>query len=388
MALSFLTGLIALLILYTYIGYPLALYFTFKLTRKPPARWYKDYWPSVAMIVPAHNAEKFIRKKLASCQSLEYEGELRVYFVLDGCTDQTACVLNSMDSLGNRWDFKVLESRERVGKEKAIRNALAKIPEKVLVFSDADAEPKSDVVKQLVGPLANDRIGVVCGRESHIASDGASAGEGEGLFYRYEHLIKLWQIPFTSMTYIQGGVFSIRKELFPIELVEGCTQDGVIAFKSVLAGYRVLYSPDAVSCEPYNISVGQDFDRRVRTVARAYFSVLCFAKALVIGAPWYFFHIFSHRLLRWLFIPLFGSLVLFASLAALENPVFWGIPMLQSIFLVFAAFGKVLENAGKKFLPFYVPFYFITLHWAAFVGVFKTMLGRRVVTWQPTALKG
>ncbi|MCC9642364.1 glycosyltransferase [Rhodopirellula sp. JC740] len=377
----------AVVIGYTYVGYPVLLWVLNRLgARNNQEASFGDQWPSATLVIPVHNGETVLRQKLTNCDGLQYEGDLSILFVLDGCNDGSEAVLRECIAQNVcRWPVSLFDSGERVGKEAALRQALGTVSSDVLVFSDADADFSSSTVAELVGPLTNPKVGVCCGRETHISAAGAGAGEGEGLFYRYENQIKKWQIPICSMTYVQGGVFSIKRELFPKRIKPGCTQDGVIAFETVLAGQAVRFVPTAVSTEPYKITVGQDFARRVRTVCRAFFAVACYAKLFLLPRTlWYGFHLMSHRVLRWFFIPLFLVMFVAAILGVGTYPELWLLITAQIGFLVLALIGWFIESQGRRMKLPYFAYYFVILHTAAFIAVVKTILGHRVVTWQPT----
>lgn len=221
------------LIFYAYIGYPILLWVLAKVFgQRRTQAFADDQWPSASLIIPVHNGASLVADKIANCQSLQYPGNLDIWFVLDGCTDGTADALQqAVKTSDDRWPVRVHESKERVGKEVALRQLIGDLETEVLVFSDADAQFQSDTVMQLVGPLSDPTVGVACGRETHVSGGPNSTGaaQGEGLFYKIENAIKLWQIPVCSMTYVQGGVFSCRREIFPMQLRPGCTQDGLIA---------------------------------------------------------------------------------------------------------------------------------------------------------------
>ncbi|TWT92700.1 glycosyltransferase [Stieleria varia] len=372
---------------YTYIGYPILLWLLNRLGVAGDTQTsFEDRWPSATLVIPVHNGETVLRQKLINCDALQYNGDLSILFVLDGCSDGSESVLR--EGIANelcRWPVSIYDSGTRVGKETALRQALGDVKTEVLVFSDADADFSPSTVAELVGPLANPKIGVCCGRETHVSAAGGGAGEGEGLFYRYENQIKKWQIPICSMTYVQGGVFSIKRELFPERIKPGCTQDGVIAFETVLAGQAVRFVPTAVSTEPYKITVGQDFARRVRTVCRAFFAVLCYSKLFFLPRTlWYGFHLMSHRVLRWFFIPLFVIMLAAAIVDVFNHPILWVLIAAQIGFVMLAVIGWFNESKGRRMKLPYFAYYFVILHTAAFIAVIKTFLGHRVVTWQPT----
>ena len=387
MSMTYLAAVPLLLILYIYAGYPIVLKIASLLKAKGDVEIPKDRdeWPTLSIVVTAHNAAHLISEKLSNLSSIEYQGEMDINFVLDGCTDQTASKIQEFANLVP-WDVHVIETEQRNGKEVAIRNAMPRFRGEALMFSDADAELKPDAVLELVKKLKQPDVGVVCGRELHLSREKNSAGEGQGMFYRYEDLIKRMQEKCTSMCYIQGGVFAMWRDLYPKEIPVGCTQDGIIAFDTILSGKRVAYQPSAVSQEYYDIDMKADFSRRIRTVNRAFYSVCCRRQIFnPLRAGWYGIHVLSARVLRWMVVPIallsFALLCYAASMG--DRLALLGLACFL-VWTVAALIGFAMEVAGKRMTCFYVPFYFSYIHIAAMLGVLQVVFGKRTATWNPT----
>ena len=92
MSMTYLAAVPLLLILYIYAGYPILLKIVSLLRGKGDVEISKDRddWPTLSIVVTAHNAAHLISEKLSNLSLIEYPGEMDVNFVLDGCTDQTA----------------------------------------------------------------------------------------------------------------------------------------------------------------------------------------------------------------------------------------------------------------------------------------------------------
>ena len=157
-------------------------------------------------------------------------------FVLDGCTDRTEAKIKDHVNKDNKYPITIYSNPKRYGKEAAINGALDQVMTEVLVFSDADAILNNDCVERLVTRLMQDGIGAVSGREIHEKNSDEGASEGQGLFYKYEEFIKGKLTAVGSLPYIQGGNFAMMRKLYPQNIPEGCTQDGIIAFDVVRQG--------------------------------------------------------------------------------------------------------------------------------------------------------
>ncbi|WP_299591428.1 glycosyltransferase [uncultured Microbulbifer sp.] len=382
----FLAVIFISLIIYCYIAYPVALWFSANIfgNSKSEASPKNRLMPEVTLLIPGHNIRHLINRKIKNIMNLQYEGNLTFLFVLDGCNDGSKELLESYHDKETPYPIKIYASSIRVGKEAAIANALKNVCSEVLVFSDADAILDLNCVDALVETLMKHGIGAVSGREIHQKISNNGAGEGQGLFYKYEEFIKTHLTKIGSLPYVQGGNFAMLRKLYPEKIPTGCTQDGIIAFDVVLKGYRVAYEPNAVSREEYSLSSKEDFLRRVRTVNRALYSILCRPKIFnPIKTGWYFIHVFSGRVLRW--FTLFFGFFAVISLLASGSPVAVLLTMTgAAIWIIFLLLGLFAEEKGIRIkLPYFV-FYFTYIHVAAAIAVLKVMLGIKTTTWKPS----
>ena len=102
-------------------------------------------WPTVCVVVPAHNEEKVIGALLASLKRQDYPADrLRVVFSLDRCTDATERLLREGFGGDERFGVHVIEycPPEWAGKVHALWHAVMHRPEAFdadrILFIDAD----------------------------------------------------------------------------------------------------------------------------------------------------------------------------------------------------------------------------------------------------------
>tara|TARA_Y100000589_G_scaffold144843_1_gene138465 strand:+ start:14154 stop:15362 length:1209 start_codon:yes stop_codon:yes gene_type:complete len=96
-------------------------------------------WPSISVIVPAHNEERVIERCARSLMEQEYPS-LQCIFVLDRCTDETAARLRAIDPGGERLHIIENEScpSDWAGKCNAARVGAEQAEGELLLFMDAD----------------------------------------------------------------------------------------------------------------------------------------------------------------------------------------------------------------------------------------------------------
>jgi len=101
-------------------------------------------WPSVCIVIPAHNEQGVIGELVRSLVAQEYPGELGVVFALDRCTDQTEEVVEREADGSDRVEIvKIAGCPEGwAGKTNAAHTGVVASEKAsgadVLIFSDAD----------------------------------------------------------------------------------------------------------------------------------------------------------------------------------------------------------------------------------------------------------
>lgn len=365
-------------VVYANVGYLVVLRFVALFRRRKVVQ--ADIAPRVSLLIAARNEQEVIGAKLENALAQDYpEDKLEVIVVSDASTDRTDEIVNGYAGQG------VLLNRvpEGKGKVNAINATVPLTTGEVLVFSDADSGYEPDAIRKLARNFADPQVGAVTGEERRIAA-ASGEGMGEGLYAQLDNRIKRLEGQLGSMVMVNGGFFGIRRELYPF-LEPHLIHDSIVPCLLKLQGYQTAYEPEAISVETYPLNSAGDFRRRIRTVLQAFYSYLAVPQALnPLRTGWYALELFSHRFTRWFVLP-WLAVALIANLAlASEGILYLGLLSAQLVCYGLALIGWLLDRAGKQVRLFYLPYYFVYIHLAAFVAVLQAMLGRRVATWTPT----
>ncbi len=121
-------------------------------------------WPSVSVVVPAHNEEGHAPWLLRTLMTQEYSGRLEVIFVADRCTDGTLAALERVKhecaGAGSRVTVMLIDNHECpadwAGKCNAAHQGALRATGERLLFTDADATFESGAVRAAV-KLMGDR---------------------------------------------------------------------------------------------------------------------------------------------------------------------------------------------------------------------------------------
>ncbi len=95
--------------------------------------------------------------------------------------------------------------------------------------------------------------------------------------------------------------------------------------------------------------------------------------------------VFSHRFSRWFVLPWLAMALAGNAVLAVYLPFYRWLLAGQVLCYALALVGALLERRGKRIRLFYLPYYFLYIHTAAFVAIVQSLTGKKVSTWRPTA---
>jgi cellulose synthase/poly-beta-1,6-N-acetylglucosamine synthase-like glycosyltransferase len=230
-----------------------------------------------------------------------------------------------------------------------------------------------------------------------VVIDDDALGYSEGLYWRYESMIKRWETRFGSTVGVNGEIIAIRRELFATAPA-GIINDDTWLARLVLRGaHRIAYAEQAVSSERVSADAAAEQARRSRMVA-GQLQVLQRARTeLPWRRPVVTWQLISHKLLRPL-VPLWMGAALVLSLISLFIPGngtgFGAVPTLaepwnyaavaaQALFYLLAfAGGRATGLLGKVA---YLPRFLWDSNVAAVQGMARLLSGRQTVLWERVA---
>lgn len=342
----------------------------------PPS--FPAQWPSVSLIIPAYNESLIIAAKLENTLAIDYPfDKLEVILASDGSTDDTVTLAQRFDQIS----VKVLDLHPRRGKASVINDAVEASSGSVICLCDANVMFEPRALKQVISHLVDAQVGAVTG-DVQLASERASFGAGESLYYRIERTVQTGESHLASTICVDGGMYVIRRELYQ-PLPEDTILDDFTTTMNVLRkGARVIYEPAAVAYENETPSASKEFDRRSRVMEGA-------VQALLRGhwpslsQPLLVWEFVSHKLLRWL-----GPLLLLT--VGASTVYLWNTSVIvRAVGLVQAASYSLAVLAAMvpliRTLPLAgVVFYFVLSHVAMVHGFMMAFVRSPKGTWQRT----
>jgi len=372
-----------LLVVYTYVGYGIILFILVKVKRIFSSKnWVKSgFTPNVTLLIPSYNEAPVLLQKIRNTQNLQYPAEnLSVIFITDGSTDGSPQIIR------DHSQYAVLHAPGRKGKIAAIERALEYVNTDFIVFTDANTMLNKRAVLHLVRHFEDVKIGAVAG-EKRIQIDASeeASGAGEGLYWKYESMLKKWDAELYSVVGAAGELFAVRSNLYPEVSPDTIIEDFYITLTIARQGYRVAYEPDAYALESPSASLGDEMKRKIRIAAGGLQAV---ARLRSLLNPLRYgvlsFQYISHRVLRWTAAPAALPVIFILNgVLAIRQiglyPVLFG---LQILFYLLAWLGMILESQKIRLKILFVPFYFCFMNYAVYRGFFKLIGKKQTVVWE------
>jgi cellulose synthase/poly-beta-1,6-N-acetylglucosamine synthase-like glycosyltransferase len=375
----------AAVVLYAYVGYPLAL-IVFSWFRRAAARpGEAPEWPSVSVTIPVYNEAGNLAALLAGLLKLDYPADRRQLLVLsDASTDGTDAIAHSFRDQG----VELVRLPERRGKTAAENAARSLLRGEIVVNTDASVQIHPAGLKALVAAFADPTVGVASGRDVSVAASetgGIAANVGESRYTSYEMWIRGLETRVDGLVGVSGCFYAVRKPLHMEPLPDALSRDFAAALVARERGYRAISVADAICFVPRTASLHAEYRRKVRTMTRG-LHTLWYKRGLLNPFRYGVFAwlLFSHKLCRWLvpwaLVALAGGLALLVPAAPWAR---WALAAAVGVFTVGAA-GWLWPGRDNppRFLA--LPSYLVAGTVAGLHAWLKALRGERNAVWEPT----
>jgi len=225
-------------------------------------------------------------------------------------------------------------------------------------------------------------VGAVSG-ELILDDDGTRTAvtDGVGFYWGYEKFIRRSESRVDSTVGTTGAIYAIRWDSFEPIPEDTILDDVLIPMRIARRGYRVLFEAGARAYDRVVATAGQEFTRKVRTIAGTF---QLFTREHWLLNPFrnrLWLQTVSHKGLR-LLSPLFLVAALGANLLLLDQPFYHWTLAIQIVFYAVALSGCAMRNSRRKIPLLIVPYVFCLLSWATVVAFVRFIIGRQSVTWE------
>lgn len=214
--------------------------------------------PRCAIVMPGFNEEEAIARSLTSLLTLDYPPDkLQLIAVNDGSTDRT---LEEMQAVAAHSDgrVQVIDFPQNRGKRAAMAAGIRASDAEVIVFVDSDSTVEPDALKKLVQPLADPKVGAVCGHANvlNLRDSWLTRMQAVRYFVAFR-VVKAAESVFNAVTCCSGCFSAYRREAILPRMewwesqrflgVESTFGDDRSLTNCVLRDWRIVYEKNAVS---------------------------------------------------------------------------------------------------------------------------------------------
>jgi len=361
----------------TYFLFPLALILTGKFFKFNIHK--KEITPFVSIIISAYNEEKDIAAKIKNTLALDYpEDKFEILIGSDGSQDNTASIVKPFCNK----QLKFYNFKENRGKTSVQNDLVNASKADILIFTDAACFLPKNSIKKMVRNFADNRVGCVAGKLRFVDTDRNLITQSQGLYWRYEVMIRKFESNLGSLIGVDGPLYAVRKKYY-IPLEPEIISDLMTPLLILHQGQKVILEPEAFVDEKPTQQSKDEFSTRRRIILRGMTGIFSYKNILnPVKHPIISLQIFTHKILRWFVGPLI-LLNVFALTGLLVFNYFPAKLLLPLYFLFFisAFFGLIFEKMGKKIKILTIPFYFCLVNLAATFGIVDFFRKKQAITW-------
>jgi hypothetical protein len=214
-----------------------------------------------------------------------------------------------------------------------------------------------------------------------FVDETTGTARAEGLYWRYENALRAAEGRLGRVSMANGAIFAARAgdvPHFPLDIGNDFWITAMVLGK----GQAVAYQTDAVALEPAPAASREEFRRKQRMGNQGMWGVIQVWPEIDLATR---FQLVSHKVLRWLGIPLLAIALASALLLGLQQPRYLIAAGVLASPLFLAGIGVIGRLLRLRVPLADLAVHFWLVHWAALMGVMDAVRGRRFLTWEQAA---
>lgn len=381
-----------LLVLYHHLGYPLILRWVqrhhhvddmFVIPRHYSKCLSDINLPTITLVIPAFNEQKWITDKILNCAALDYpQDKLKIIIACDGCTDSTVSLAQKIaqEKVCSDLDIEIRDYKENRGKVALLNTVIDTLDSDLVALSDVSALISLDALLIAAAQFKIKKLGVI---NSHYCLL-APGSVGEASYWQYQSKIKLAESSFGSTLGAHGAFYLFRRKLFKSLAFDTINDDFILPMQIVADGYVAKQDNRIMSIELESADESMDWQRRVRIAAGNLQQLLRLKRMLLPHYGGIAFTFISGKALRVL-MPFLMLLALLGSiLLAPFHQIFLLLALIQ-VSLYILVFIQTKLQTHNKLLK--VLLYLVNGHAAGMIGVLTYLFKGKQSPWKPVYSK-
>ncbi len=366
----------AVLSVYSYLVYPVLL--AVLPARKPKAVVDPGPINKVTVIIAARNEAAGIERKIRNTLALHMPGiAMQIVVASDASDDGTDEIVGGFADQG----VILARSPQRLGKEAAQQRAIQSSDGDLIVFTDAGTTIGSEALERLLERFASPDIGAVSSVDRVVSEDGKV--QGEGLYVRYEMLLRRLEGQFNTLVGLSGSFFAARRDVCR-NWDTRVPSDFGTALNCATLGLRAVSDDGVIGYYRNLADPSREFARKLRTALRGMVGLLQRREVLnplVYG--WFSFQVLSHKIMRW-GVPWFlAASALLAWVLATGSLFYLCIALALTLLFLLPVLSRLLPVLRR--IPLVgVAIFFVEANIALLVAAVRVMKGQTMLSWEPS----
>lgn len=341
-----------------------------------------EYFPTISVILSAHNEELVIRTSIASILAQDYPVEkVEIIIGSDGSTDSTHSILEELSSTYS--NIRTYCYTEQRGKMLTINEIVGYAKHDILFFIDADITLSQNSFRAHVKHYKDKSIGIVGGSYAIHSHEKYGDFTSESEYVSLEQQIRKSESLIASTVNVFGGNYSMRRSLWR-PLPSPFVHDDVYVVLHVLSqGQRVIMELDSVAVDRYERSASEEFRRKRRSASRGFYTLGYFPELSSLSGNIVSLFLWSHKILRWLspFFVLVACVVFCIEAIFLGSAIRYTLIGVCLVGLISAFIGYMHQQRGGKHTILGKLGWLIVMNAAYILGTFTFLMGKDQGTW-------
>jgi len=204
------------------------------------------FWPPISILVPCYNEVENAEETISAAAAVDYP-DFEIIAVNDGSSDRTTEVLNALAARFPR--LRVVHLTENHGKAAALNAGALLATHEILVCIDGDALLDPHALRWIARAFLRSNVGGLAGNP-RIRNRSTLLGRMQvGEFSSIMGLIRRAQTMYGRIFTVSGVICAFRKQALEAAgwwSSRTLTDDVDVTWRVQLAGWRVIYEPNAV----------------------------------------------------------------------------------------------------------------------------------------------
>jgi cellulose synthase/poly-beta-1,6-N-acetylglucosamine synthase-like glycosyltransferase len=206
--------------------------------KSPQSEGNSQYEPIVSVVIPTHNEETIISRKIENLLSLEYpKAKCEIIFV-DDSDDSTSEIIRKYAE--SNPSLHLVRFKERMGYSSSMIEGVKIAQGEIVVLGDAGSFMHQNTIRNLVVNFRDPNIGAVTG-DAVILNLDESIGKSEGFYLKFLRFFRAAESKMDSVFIIKGEATAVRAIL--VKDLQQCyaTFDTAVGLFVREKGHRVIF---------------------------------------------------------------------------------------------------------------------------------------------------